>query len=309
MNSASKRKTISAIGLSLFVANRHSCVRARQCLIILTAVISIGFAAVSMLACSGKKVESESNKNENTPAIVSLCKSIDYTDTASLHKSKVMAAHMKDIVKMMMRSDSAATAMGLEIFFNGLDNDKVSLRSASHYAYLYLSNPNSTIRNETLYLRFLSSLLSRKDLPEDITARAQENARRTMINRPGTMANDFRYIDRDGKQGTLHSVDAEQTMLIFYDPECPHCPEILQRIAENPKVNAAINAGSLRILAVYAEGKRDVWEKRKSDLPESWTVAYDLTGVLDADLYDLPAMPIVYLLDSDKRVLVKDMPW
>ena len=262
-----------------------------------------------MIGCSGRKAAPASSGNEDTPAIVSLFKSIDYADTVSLHKPDVMAAHMQDMVKMMMMSDSDATAKGLEVFFNGLDKDEVSIRSAYHFASLYLDNPNSKVRNETLYLRFLTSLLNSKDLSDDISARAQESLRRTMLNRPGTRANDFQYIDRDGKQGTLHSVDAGQTMLIFYDPECPHCPEILQRIAKSPKVNAAIGSGTLRVLAVYAEGKRDVWEKSKAELPKSWTVAYDLTGVLDTDLYDLPAMPIVYLLDAEKRVLIKDMPW
>ncbi|MDE5871297.1 MAG: DUF5106 domain-containing protein, partial [Muribaculaceae bacterium] len=92
-------------------------------------------------------------------------------------------------------------------------------------------------------------------------------------------------------------------------PECPHCPAILQKIARDPKVNAAINANALKVLAIYAEGKRDVWEKTKSEMPSKWTVGYDLSDILDNDLYDLPAMPIVYLLDGEKRVIIKDMQW
>lgn len=272
-------------------------------------VIILFIATVSLSGCSGRKTESGNGENSHIPPIVSLCRDIDYADTASLHSDEAMRGYVKEIVRLMMTSDSVATAQGLEIFFNGLYDDPAALRHAIHHAYRFLNNPNSPVRNETLYLRFLSSLLSRKDLPDDVTARAEEQVRKIMLNRLGTRANDFRYIDRDGKEGTLHSIAAEQTMLIFYDPECPHCPEILQRIANDRKVNAAIDAGVIRVLAVYAEGKRDVWEKRKSDLPKNWTVAYDLTGILDADLYDLPAMPIVYLLDADKRVLVKDMPW
>lgn len=256
-----------------------------------------------------KRHDTTESANEHVPPIVSFCGSIDYADTAALHQEKTMAKYMTDIVKMMMRSDSTATSRALNIFFTGLDGDGESIRSAARYAKLYLNNPASPVRNETLYIRFLKSLLNARDIPEDVIDRAKANMHKTKLNMPGTIAADFRYIARDGKQGSLHTLKAEQTMLVFYDPECPHCPEILENIKKDPKVNEAIDTGMLKVIAVYAEGKRDIWEKTKTELPSRWEVAYDLTGVLDNELYDLPAMPIVYLLDADKRVLVKDMSW
>lgn len=272
-------------------------------LILITAI------SVTMGCAREKRQETTGHKSEPVPPIVSFCSAIDYADTASLHQEKIMAKHMTDIVKMMMGSDSTATSRALDIFFKGLGGDGESLRSAAKLANLYLSNPASPVRNETLYIRFLESLLNAPDIPEDVIERANEKMRKTKLNMPGTIATDFRYIDREGNQGNLHSLKAEQTMLVFYDPECPHCPEILKNIENDPKVNTAIDAGALKVIAVYAEGKRDVWEKTKAELPFSWSVAYDLTGVLDNELYDLPAMPIVYLLDAEKRVLFKDMPW
>ncbi len=60
------------------------------------------------------------------------------------------------------------------------------------------------------------------------------------------------------------------------------------------------------MLAIYVEGQRDIWERTKRDLPANWIVGYDLTGILEAELYDLTAMPIPYLLDSTLCVLLKD---
>lgn len=266
---------------------------------------------VCLCDCSGKTDDKKHQDDSKvaTPPIVALCLSIDYSDTAFLHSDKAMADYVKDIVRLMARSDSTDTAKALDIFFGGLGGDSESLRRASRFAHLYLGNPNSPVKNETLYLRFLASMLSRSDLPEDVAAHAEDRRHRALLNRPGTRANDFRFIDRDGHEGSLHSVKAPQTMLIFYDPECPHCPEILERIANDSKVNAAIEAASLKVLAVYTEGKRDMWEKRKGELPVHWTAAYDLSGIVDGEIYDIPAMPTVYLLDTDKCVLVKDMPW
>lgn len=259
------------------------------------------------LLCGCIRSERNNDAKPPMPPIVELCRSFDYSDTAALHTDQTVAEYMKGIVRLMSQSDSASTSSALDIFFDGLNGDPTAIRLVSHYSWFYLNNPNSPVRNEKLFLRFLTSLLSRTDLPEDVSARAEERMRKAMLNRPGTKAGDFRYIDREGRDGTLHTFCSPQTMLIFYDPECPHCSEILKTIATDSKVNDAIDSGALKILAVYAEGKRDVWDRTKQEMPANWSIAYDLTGILDNDIYDLPAMPIVYLLDSDKLVLVKDM--
>ncbi|MDE6695315.1 MAG: DUF5106 domain-containing protein, partial [Muribaculaceae bacterium] len=78
------------------------------------------------------------------------------------------------------------------------------------------------------------------------------------------------------------------------------------QIASHQGINDAIAEGRLGVLAIYAEGKRDVWDETKVDMPGNWSVGYDLSGILDEELYDLPAMPIIYLLDEGKRVILKD---
>ena len=269
----------------------------------------ICLAAISLSGCSGRKAGSDSDSNMDASPIVTVCRTLDYSDTASLHKDSVMAMHMKDIVINMNGAKPEAIAEALDIFFNGLKDDPQSLRSATHYADLFLNNPDSPVRQESLYLLFLESLLNTPDIPEELAARSKEKIRKTSLNMKGAIANDFHYIDSHGRESSLHQLKASRTLLIFYDPECPHCAPILKKIASNPKVNAAISAGAVKVLAVYTEGKRDVWEKTKKKMPRQWTVAYDLTGILDSELYDIPAMPTVYLLDADKRVVVKDMRW
>ncbi|MDE6379707.1 MAG: DUF5106 domain-containing protein [Muribaculaceae bacterium] len=272
-------------------------------------IISAAITSLCLCCCSGNKAERKSALEQRRSPIVAFCEGIDYADTASLHDKDKMDARMADLVKLMMRSDTTDTKKALAIFLMGLNGDETALRTAAEKADLYLNSPNSPAKDETLYLLFLRSMLKAHDLPEDVAARTKDRIFFASLNRPGTKANDFNFIDRDGLKNSLYSVGSEKTLLIFYDPECPHCPEILERIAKNKKVNAAIEEGSLQVVAVYAEGKRDVWDKTKRELPENWTVAYDLTGVLDEELYDLPAMPYVFLLDADKKVLIKDMPF
>lgn len=177
---------------------------------------------------------------------------------------------------------------------------------ADSVAYRRWGSPESPYRDEGRYIAFLDSLLGCDSLPEGLHERAEERRRIAMLNRPGTIAADFRYLERDGAESRLHDLSSPLTLLLFYDPECPHCNDILQWFASSEPINRAIDEKRLTVIAVYAEGKRDVWDKTRNDLPENWLVGYDLTGILDNELYDLPAMPTPYLLDSEKRVILKD---
>ena len=65
--------------------------------------------------------------------------------------------------------------------------------------------------------------------------------------------------------------------------------------------------GDVSVLAVYTEGNLEVWRKTAPGLPETWTIAADTSCLVkDTPLYDLKAMPTLYLLDTQKNVVLKD---
>ncbi len=41
-------------------------------------------------------------------------------------------------------------------------------------------------------------------------------------------------------------------------------------------------------------------------MPSEWTVGYDDSNIAENGLYNLPSMPILYLLGKDKKVLLKE---
>ena len=63
----------------------------------------------------------------------------------------------------------------------------------------------------------------------------------------------------------------------------------------------------MQIVAIYPEGDADIWRDYLPKLPQNWINGHDYTlTVLNRELYNLNAMPTLYLLDAEKRVLVKD---
>lgn len=172
----------------------------------------------------------------------------------------------------------------------------------------YLFNPNSPFYNEALYGLYLETMLG--VLPQTDAVRSSYQFKLELVrrNNPGDRATDFAYYLPDGTRRTLAATPAknDRLLLVFYDPECESCHEVLQQMAADASLAAAVQSGRLSVLAVYTEGNDGAWRKALSDMPEGWTTGTDREAVKQGALYDLKAMPSLYLLDGKKRVLLKD---
>ena len=172
----------------------------------------------------------------------------------------------------------------------------------------YLFNPNSPFYNEGLYGMYLEALLGK--LPQTDAMRSAYRFKLELVrrNNVGDKATDFVYYLSDGSRHTLAAtpVKNDRLLLMFYDPECESCHEVLLQMAADAALEEAVRAGKLSVLAVYTEGNDEAWRKALPDMPKGWTVGTDHEAVKTGALYDLKAMPSLYLLDGQKTVLLKD---
>jgi hypothetical protein len=72
-------------------------------------------------------------------------------------------------------------------------------------------------------------------------------------------------------------------------------------------MNAMIEANQLKILSIYPDEDLQAWRNKLESMPSRWIVAYDKEMKISTNnLYDLRAIPSLYLLDNAKRVIIKD---
>ena len=63
----------------------------------------------------------------------------------------------------------------------------------------------------------------------------------------------------------------------------------------------------MKVLAVYPDADLKEWRRWLPENPSWWISAYDRgEKIRNGELYDLKAIPTIYLLDHDKRVILKD---
>lgn len=172
---------------------------------------------------------------------------------------------------------------------------------------IVLHNPNSALRNDEYYIPVLEELVSSPLLDEYERIAPAYDLEIALKNRIGRQATDFVYTLEDGTQGNLHDIKANYTILMFSNPECPLCGEIMRQIASSQLLTALIEHGVLKVLTLYPDEDIAHWRKYIGNIPSEWIRAYDKGGVLTKErLYNLSAIPALYLLDRDKRVLIKD---
>lgn len=229
----------------------------------------------------------------------------DFTDTSYISHPEVTEQAFVDYIDVMpFTSYPVAEAAIKDMLHKAEANADMFAHFSSLYEK-YLYDPNSPFRNDEYYIPALeviiaSPMTAEKIRPTSLLELAQKN-------RIGTKANNFTYTLKNGKKSTLYALQSEYILLFFYNPGCNACVTISNQIQASLTLQYLFNEKRLTILAVYPDEDLEEWENYLSDIPAQWINSYD-DGVhlKNEDIYDLKAIPTLYLLNKEKNVLFKD---
>ena len=138
-----------------------------------------------------------------------------------------------------------------------------------------------------------------------------------MSNLIGVTAANLEMVDTTGKPSSLFNLNAEYTLVIFWDPTCGHCKEEVPRI--DSIYRATWKAKGVRIYSVLSDNdkKKEFVEYIKEHKIGDWTNVYETKEmekiIADAkrpgfkQLYDVIQTPTLFLLDKEKRIIGKKL--
>ncbi len=168
---------------------------------------------------------------------------------------------------------------------------------------------------EKYHSKGLSSWLNEKQM-EAISRRAYM----LMANLIGIKAAELEMLNTEDKPTSLYSLDADYTVISFWDPNCGHCKEEIPRL--DSIYRASWKKHNVKIFAVLTpDNKQSVKPEWLSFIKDhnlgEWTHVYRTKEMEDADyaamkpsfrqLYDITLTPTMYLLDKDKRIIGKKL--
>lgn len=232
----------------------------------------------------------------------------DFSDTTLIHRPEITEQGLVNFIDLLPRIDSTAAEQGVEMFSRRAFATDVPQNVRDNMVTLlehYLYDPNSPMRSDDLYMLFLSRMAVADALTEADREQAAYRLRNLSKNQPGALAADFTYTDRSGTTSTLRATQADGLLMLYFnDPDCENCHAVTRQLAadslftDNPR---------LKVIAVYPDADTELWRKNRQPFPASWTDAYSPGGEIAArQLYFIRATPTIYLLDSQKRVILKD---
>lgn len=173
----------------------------------------------------------------------------------------------------------------------------------------YFYDPNSPLRNEERYLAFVRKYAGYEGLLDVERKKYEREAGLCALNRIGMRAADFRFADRNGRIRNLYDIEAETTLLFFSNPGCEACMNIINMLNGAPAVSSLISQGRLAVLNIYIDEDIQAWRSYMPIYPDSWYNGFDPDMLLRSnEVYCVRAIPSLYLLDRDKKVIMKDAP-
>lgn len=232
---------------------------------------------------------------------------LDYADTTWLTDSVALEQVFAGWIALLARQPlDKGAEMTSNVIMRGNDYPALQLRLAE-LAEHYFRDPNSPYRNEELYIPILHAIIAAPKIEASYKDRYNYQLEKAMMNRPGTRAANFAFVTRQQRTQSLSDIRSDHVLLYFFNPDCHDCKRVAAYIADSPVFGDLCSKGHLTVLAIYPDKDLQAWEKHVHDMPKEWIVARYADDKA-RELYNLPAIPNLYLLDCAKKVVLKDAP-
>ncbi len=170
-----------------------------------------------------------------------------------------------------------------------------------------------------IYQRYLSGEKPTVDwLNEKQMKAITDRAYMIMANQIGTQAWDMQLLDTSGKVSSLYNVNADYTVVVFWDVHCGKCREEIPKMDTLYKTKWAKEKAKVQVYAVMVneESVKD-WPAFINEHAKGWVHVHQPTSMKTEEekaskpnfrqLYDMRSTPTLYLLDKDKHIIAKNV--
>lgn len=124
----------------------------------------------------------------------------------------------------------------------------------------------------------------------------------------GQQAPPITFYDKEGDPVRLYDIESEYTLMIFWAPDCGHCKKAMPGLKEFYAKYKDRGVEVLGICTKHRDKYVSCWEfVEDKELP--WlSVGDEYHRSKFRDLYNVVSTPRVFILDKDKKILLKRVP-
>lgn len=204
--------------------------------------------------------------------------------------------HIFSIIAVICMSNSNAQNVDFS-------NKKEALKALAE-AEATLGNPLSVDHNEEKFVELLKAISINDALSETEKMRPKLLLEEALKNHVGTQAHDIEYITPDDSTHYISESLSPLTLIYFNDPDCDACEMVKERLDTCSILKTMVKERKLEIIGIYTLNDEQSW--RNTDFPDHIINGWNKNQEIEfKETYLLPTLPLFYLLDSDKKVLLK----
>lgn len=140
-------------------------------------------------------------------------------------------------------------------------------------------------------------------------AKIQERYSKTAPNQIGVQAADLLLYSSNNQWQLLHAIEADFTVLYFYDTDCGHCKKLIPEWHEMFVQNEFRKKGVACVL-IYTQTDTTHWQKFivEKSLQDCYNLFDPYQNTDFRTLYDIYSTPVSYVLDRNKKIIAKRLP-
>lgn len=273
----------------------------------LSATVAGGFAQTPELPLPQVPAELREPSARAAYIIEHFWDAMDFADRTRSLDDAFMEQTFSNFISVFPYADESARRRAAVRVMTAAQTDREAYMKLASVAEKYLWESDSPLKSEDFYIPFLEHITASGPADDYTLLRYRYQLEAARKNRPGSLAADFAYVDRNGRSSMLRKTPAKGSLLmIFYDPECEHCQDVMSVLRADSVLVRGVSEGWLTVLALYAGDDVVLWERSAGSLPAEWRVGRVTSDIMGTGRYVLRSLPTLYLLDSDKRVLLKE---
>lgn len=119
----------------------------------------------------------------------------------------------------------------------------------------------------------------------------------------GRTAPNISGFDVNGEQKALHDVEADYLVLYFWESNCAHCREETPVLKD---IHEKYHQHGFEVFAMNVETEPENWKEAIERYNASWINVNDVFNRSGfREIYDVYAIPLIYLFDKDKKIIAK----
>lgn len=230
-----------------------------------------------------------------------------FSDASYTNNSDLTEQAIVDFLNLATQVEPLYSQKGIESMFKRAHKEANMLPFFWKTVRHYWNNPNSPMQNEAMHLLACQAIKGVNKVDEAVQIQATYDFTQLSKNQIGKRATDIQLTYPSGKVGRLYDIAAEHTILYFYNPTCESCQEKKEQLIHATITNQLLTNKELKIVAIYPDENIEEWHSHLVEMPKEWVHASDPQQIINKkQTYYLQAIPTLYLLDKEKKVVLKD---